>query len=177
MKRVKKVRCRQDYDDNRKTWYLGISLNSRLCLRRYIEEVANSAKDNDSTEAGGDKLGRQAPVPENDLHQLHTTGARVCKLGALRSIPIVILELAARCEPLALRRDEQTVLPQEMHLRIGECAPLRSIVEEFATQHRRITKGASSQRGPRPLSKLQRAHRSGTAPCPIVGPRGDVHPS
>ncbi|GFN92662.1 hypothetical protein PoB_001916800 [Plakobranchus ocellatus] len=33
----------------------------------------------DPTEAGGNKLGRRAPVPENELCQLRTTGARIRK--------------------------------------------------------------------------------------------------
>ncbi|GFO13697.1 hypothetical protein PoB_004020200 [Plakobranchus ocellatus] len=34
----------------------------------------------------------------------------------------------------------QTVLAQERYLRTGEGAPLKTMVEEFATQHRRIKK-------------------------------------
>ncbi|GFO23835.1 RNA-directed DNA polymerase from mobile element jockey [Plakobranchus ocellatus] len=39
-------------------------------------------KSNNSTEAGGDKLGRHAPVPEIDPYQLHPTDARICQPGA-----------------------------------------------------------------------------------------------
>ncbi|GFN95950.1 reverse transcriptase-like protein [Plakobranchus ocellatus] len=61
-------------------------------------------------------------------------------LGAPRSTPIAILELAAVCEPLGLRRGEQTVFAQERYLRTGEGASLKAMVEDFATQHRRIKK-------------------------------------
>ncbi|GFO04996.1 hypothetical protein PoB_003150100 [Plakobranchus ocellatus] len=61
-------------------------------------------------------------------------------LRVLRSTPIAILELAAGCEPLGLRRCEYTVLAQEKYLRTSEGAPLKSMVEEFVTQRRRIKK-------------------------------------
>ncbi|GFN74788.1 hypothetical protein PoB_000129400 [Plakobranchus ocellatus] len=44
-------------------------------------------------------------------------------LRAVRSTPIVILELAAGCEPLSLTRGEQTVLAQERYLRTGVDTP------------------------------------------------------
>ncbi|GFO44124.1 sodium- and chloride-dependent betaine transporter [Plakobranchus ocellatus] len=53
---------------------------------------------------------------------------------------VPILELVAGCEPLGLRQGEQTVLAQERYLRTSEGAPLGSVVEEFATQSRRIKK-------------------------------------
>ncbi|GFN97352.1 hypothetical protein PoB_002385800 [Plakobranchus ocellatus] len=61
-------------------------------------------------------------------------------LGVLWSTPITILGLAAGCEPLGLRRGEQIVLALKRYLRTGEDAPLTSMVEEFATQRRRIKK-------------------------------------
>ncbi|GFO28546.1 hypothetical protein PoB_005505100 [Plakobranchus ocellatus] len=63
-------------------------------------------------------------------------------LGALRSTPIAILELETGCEPLGLRRGEQTVYAQERYLRTGEGAPSNIMVEDFATQQRRIKKAS-----------------------------------
>ncbi|GFN75862.1 LOW QUALITY PROTEIN: hypothetical protein PoB_000236800 [Plakobranchus ocellatus] len=55
---------------------------------------------------------------------------------------MAILELATGCEPLGLRRGEQTVYAQERYLRTGEGAPLNTMVQDFATQQRRIKKAS-----------------------------------
>ncbi|GFO44391.1 hypothetical protein PoB_007089600 [Plakobranchus ocellatus] len=52
----------------------------------------------------------------------------------LESAPIAILKLVAGCELLGLRRGEETVLAQLRSRRMGEGAPLRPMVEAFATQ-------------------------------------------
>ncbi|GFN94041.1 reverse transcriptase [Plakobranchus ocellatus] len=65
---------------------------------------------------------------------------RISSRTPLRSTPIAILELATGCEPFGLRRGEQTVFVQERYLRTGEGVPLRTMVENFFTRHRRIKK-------------------------------------
>ncbi|GFN85842.1 hypothetical protein PoB_001234800 [Plakobranchus ocellatus] len=57
--------------------YLGVSLDAQLCLRRHIEGGGQhqARKNNNSTEAGGDYLGRHVPVLENDSFKLHPTDA------------------------------------------------------------------------------------------------------
>ncbi|GFO17683.1 reverse transcriptase-like protein [Plakobranchus ocellatus] len=60
--------------------------------------------------------------------------------GGMRSTPIAILQLAANCEPLELRREEHTVLTQEKYLRAGEGSALKQMAENFSNQSRRLKK-------------------------------------
>ncbi|GFO38984.1 hypothetical protein PoB_006548900 [Plakobranchus ocellatus] len=53
------------------------------------------------------------------LDKAHNAVLRLL-LGALRGILIAILELAAGCEPLSLRRAKQTILSQDRYLRTDE---------------------------------------------------------
>ncbi|GFN90798.1 RNA-directed DNA polymerase from mobile element jockey-like [Plakobranchus ocellatus] len=149
--------------------YLGVSLDPRLCLRRHIEEVANSVRERTRIlqKLAGTNWG---PTPQSlrtiyvsfirlvlkyanrvlnlasrtSLEKLdRVQNAALCLvLGPLKSTPIAILELAAGCELLGLRRGEQTVLAQERYLRTCEGAPLKTMVEDFATQRRRIKKAS-----------------------------------
>ncbi|GFO05989.1 RNA-directed DNA polymerase from mobile element jockey-like [Plakobranchus ocellatus] len=137
--------------------YLGVSLYPRLCLRRHIEEVTNSVRERTRIlqKLAGTNWGATPqslrtifvsfirPVLEYAKPVLNLASTSLEKLdrvqnaalrlvlGALRSIPIAILELAAGCELLGLRRGEQTVLAQERYLRTGEGAPLKDVVEDF----------------------------------------------
>ncbi|GFO36149.1 reverse transcriptase-like protein [Plakobranchus ocellatus] len=147
--------------------YLGVSLDPRLCLRRHIEEVANSVRERirilqklDGTNWGvtpkslrtiyvsftravleyaNPVLNLASRTSLEKLDRVQNAALRLV-LGALRSTPIAILELATGFEPLGLRRGEQTVFAQERYLRTGEGAPLRTMVENFSTRHRRIKK-------------------------------------
>ncbi|GFN84208.1 hypothetical protein PoB_001071400 [Plakobranchus ocellatus] len=147
--------------------YLGVSLDPRLSLRRHIEEVANSVRERTRVlqKLAGTNWGATPqslrtiyvsfirPVLEyanpvlnlasrtslEKLDRVQNAALRLV-LGALRSTPIAILEITAGCEPLGIRRGEQTVFAQERYLPTGEGEPLKDMVEEFATQHRRIKK-------------------------------------
>ncbi|GFN83587.1 reverse transcriptase-like protein [Plakobranchus ocellatus] len=123
---------------------MGTLLHPRLCLRRHIEEVTNSVRERTrilqklvGTNWGATPqslstiyvsfirpvLEYANPMPNlasqtslGKLDRVHNAALRLV-LGALRSTPITILELATGCEPLGLRRGEQIVYAQERNRR------------------------------------------------------------
>ncbi|GFN84233.1 RNA-directed DNA polymerase from mobile element jockey-like [Plakobranchus ocellatus] len=136
--------------------YLGMLLDPRLCLRRHIEEVANSVRERTRIlqklagtnwgatpqslrtiyvsfirlvlEYANPVLNLASGASLEKLDRVQNAALRLA-LRALRSTPTAILEVAAGCEPLGVRRGEQTVFAQEKYLRTGEGAPLKLDVQ------------------------------------------------
>ncbi|RUS68499.1 hypothetical protein EGW08_023739 [Elysia chlorotica] len=181
--------------------YLGLTLDPRLNLTAHVEQLVKKAQDRVSImrKLAGTSWGSGTtslrtlyvtfvrPVLEyanpilnlasrtslEKLSKVQNSALRMVTSG-LRSTPITALELATRCEPLCLRREQQTLAAKERYLRFEDHHPLKRMASTFGDVRRRIKKSSflstCAELEPRYNPPLNRAPLDGPEWPPDMAP-------